>query len=71
MARSNDQRPGFEMPTAREIELDLALANPGWQSLIPACPPPALEPESPLPLSALQTRLGRRPTKVTKAASGG
>jgi hypothetical protein len=64
MARSNDQRTGFEMPTAREIELDLALANPGWRLLTPP------EPESPLPLSALQTPLGRRPMKVTKAAPG-
>jgi 2-polyprenyl-6-methoxyphenol hydroxylase-like FAD-dependent oxidoreductase len=34
MAISNDDQTGFEMPTAREIELDLALASPSWQSLL-------------------------------------
>jgi 2-polyprenyl-6-methoxyphenol hydroxylase-like FAD-dependent oxidoreductase len=34
MAISNDDQIGFEMPTAREIELDLALASPSWQSLL-------------------------------------
>jgi 2-polyprenyl-6-methoxyphenol hydroxylase-like FAD-dependent oxidoreductase len=34
MAISNDDRSSFEIPTAREIELDLALASPSWQSLL-------------------------------------
>jgi len=34
MAISNDDPTSFEMPTAREVELDLALASPSWQSLI-------------------------------------
>jgi 2-polyprenyl-6-methoxyphenol hydroxylase-like FAD-dependent oxidoreductase len=34
MAISNDDQTGFEMPSAREIELDLALASPSWQSLL-------------------------------------
>ena len=34
MAISNDDPTGFNMPTAREIELDLALASPSWQSLL-------------------------------------
>src|SRR5260370_11934982 len=34
MAISNDDPTGFEMPTTREIELDLALASPSWQSLL-------------------------------------
>jgi 2-polyprenyl-6-methoxyphenol hydroxylase-like FAD-dependent oxidoreductase len=34
MAISNDDPSSFEIPTAREIELDLALASPSWQSLL-------------------------------------
>jgi len=34
MAISRDDRSAFEIPTAREIELDLALASPSWQSLL-------------------------------------
>lgn len=34
MAISNDDPSSFEMPAAREIELDLALASPSWQSLL-------------------------------------
>jgi 2-polyprenyl-6-methoxyphenol hydroxylase-like FAD-dependent oxidoreductase len=34
MATTNDDPSGFEMPTAREIELDLALASPSWHSLL-------------------------------------
>jgi 2-polyprenyl-6-methoxyphenol hydroxylase-like FAD-dependent oxidoreductase len=34
MAVSNDDTTAFEMPTAREVELDLALASPSWQSLL-------------------------------------
>jgi 2-polyprenyl-6-methoxyphenol hydroxylase-like FAD-dependent oxidoreductase len=34
MATFNDDSTGFEMPTPREIELDLALASPSWQSLL-------------------------------------
>lgn len=29
-----EQPYDFEMPTAREIELDLALGSPGWQGLL-------------------------------------
>ncbi|HET7338871.1 MAG TPA: FAD-dependent oxidoreductase [Candidatus Dormibacteraeota bacterium] len=34
MTNSSGDSTVFEMPTAREIELDLALASPGWQSLL-------------------------------------
>jgi 2-polyprenyl-6-methoxyphenol hydroxylase-like FAD-dependent oxidoreductase len=34
MAISRDDPSGFEVPTASEIELDLALASPSWQSLL-------------------------------------
>jgi 2-polyprenyl-6-methoxyphenol hydroxylase-like FAD-dependent oxidoreductase len=34
MAIFKDDPTGFEMPTAREVELDLALASPSWQSLL-------------------------------------
>jgi 2-polyprenyl-6-methoxyphenol hydroxylase-like FAD-dependent oxidoreductase len=34
MAISRYDPTGFEMPTPREIELDLALASPSWQSLL-------------------------------------
>lgn len=34
MASFNDDSTVFEMPTAREIELDLALASPSWQQLM-------------------------------------
>lgn len=33
--RGWDLPPNFEMPTAREIELDLALGSDSWQSLLP------------------------------------
>ncbi len=33
-AGGSEQPYDFEMPTAREIELDLALGSPGWQGLL-------------------------------------
>lgn len=47
-----DLPPNFEMPSAREIELDLALGSDSWQSLLtgddaaaaPATPRPIVDP---------------------------
>lgn len=44
---------GFEMPTAREIELDLALASPSWQLLLPDI-------QSPTPIGVPGSSPGRR-----------
>jgi hypothetical protein len=58
--------PEFEMPTLREIEIDLALGSDGWQSLLGADKPSAgmrtARNENPLPLAgALGNRSrGRR-----------
>ena len=57
----------IEMPTLREIELDLALANPGWQALLEKL---QNENQSPTPVGAPGPRLGRRSSKVTKRPSG-
>jgi hypothetical protein len=56
--------PEFEMPTLREIEIDLALGSDGWQSLLAADKPSVATDrnENPLPLAgALRNRSrGRR-----------
>lgn len=52
--------PGFEMPTAREIELDLALASPSWQSLLPGAARPFPYTQSPTPIGVPGTSPGRR-----------
>jgi hypothetical protein len=63
----NDDLTRVEMPTLREIELDLALANPGWQALLDAAHRSS---QSPTPVGAPGPRLGRRSSKVTKRPPG-
>jgi hypothetical protein len=66
MAENHDSI-GYEMPTLREIELDLALANPGWQALLDKAPNRA---PSPTPVGAPGPVLGRRSPKMTKRPPG-
>ncbi|HKC18788.1 MAG TPA: hypothetical protein VKE27_04080 [Candidatus Dormibacteraeota bacterium] len=63
----DDDLTGIEMPTLREIELDLALANPGWKALLDQ---PHQPNQSPTPVGAPGPLLGRRSTKVTKRPPG-
>lgn len=63
----DDDFTGIEMPTLREIELDLALANPGWQSLLDRAPKSN---PSPTPVGAPGPLLGRRSSRVTKRVRG-
>ena len=66
MNRNHDFE-GIEMPTLREIELDLALANPGWQALLHHAHG---HKPSPTPVGAPGPLLGRRSSKVTKRPPG-
>jgi hypothetical protein len=66
MNRNNDFA-GIEMPTLREIELDLALANPGWQALLDHAQD---RNQSPTPVGAPGPLLGRRSSRVRKRPSG-
>lgn len=58
MANSDD--PVLEMPTAREIEVDLALASPSWQAILKAGARPFTDIQSPTPIGAPGTAAGRR-----------
>jgi hypothetical protein len=57
----------LEMPTLREIELDLALANPGWEALLD---PTRDRSQPPIPVGAPGRLLGRRSSKVTRRPPG-
>jgi hypothetical protein len=63
----NDDFTAYEMPTLREIELDLALANPGWEALIDEV---RKRNQSPTPVGAPGRVLGRRSSRVTKRPPG-
>lgn len=66
MAENHDFT-GYETPTLREIELDLALANPGWEALIDEV---RKRHHPPTPVGAPGRVLGRRSPKVTKRPPG-